>query len=383
MGQLIANGVLQGLVTNTTSWGYRIPWAIQWVWPPILIFGCIFAPESPWWLVRNNRLAEAEKTLARLTDADSDKLKAMVSQMLHTIEIEREIESGSSYWHCFKGVDLRRTEICCFAWATQMLSGAQFAYGPSYFFLQAGMDTEDAYKLAVGSPALGFLATALSWILLSYAGRRTIFLGGISTLAALLAIIGIIAAAASANNESALWAQASLCLVWQFVYSLTLGPMAYVIVSETSAVRLRAQSVVLARNFYNVTTVWAAVLEPYMIHPEEWNLKGKTAFVWCATSVIMTIWGFFRLPECGVSTNIVLPSLISPVSNVCPVFTANTSLTLGPGIRRNRPSVCEQGSCSEVQVGNCRSLRWRGRTGKTRVALVSLGKCRQLAECSD
>lgn len=291
-------------MTNTTKWGYRIPWAIQWVWPPVLIVGCIFAPESPWWLVKQNRLADAKKTLARLTDSDSDRLNATISQMVHTIEIEREIESGSSYWHCFKGIDLRRTEICCLTFATQMLSGAQFAYGPSYFFLQAGMDTEDAYKLAVGSPALAFLGTVLSWLLLTYFGRRTIFLGGISTLAVLLFTIGMISATTSANNDSALWAQASLCLIWQLVYSLTLGPIAYVIISETSAVRLRAKSVVLARNTYNITTVWAAVLEPYMIHPKEWDWKGKTAFFWCGTSVLMTLWGFFRLPECGVSINI-------------------------------------------------------------------------------
>jgi len=31
IGQLIAAGVLDGLVSNPTQWGYRIPFAIQWV----------------------------------------------------------------------------------------------------------------------------------------------------------------------------------------------------------------------------------------------------------------------------------------------------------------------------------------------------------------
>lgn len=96
-GQLIANGVLQGLVDNTTQWSYRIPWAIQWIWPAILLVGCIFAPESPWWLIKNDRIADAEKMLARLTDHDSQQLKATIAQMIHTIEIEKEVESGSSY----------------------------------------------------------------------------------------------------------------------------------------------------------------------------------------------------------------------------------------------------------------------------------------------
>lgn len=33
IGQLISAGVLKGLVNNQTEWGYRIPFAVQWVWP--------------------------------------------------------------------------------------------------------------------------------------------------------------------------------------------------------------------------------------------------------------------------------------------------------------------------------------------------------------
>jgi SP family general alpha glucoside:H+ symporter-like MFS transporter len=33
IGQLISAGVLKGLVNNTTQWSYRIPFAVQWVWP--------------------------------------------------------------------------------------------------------------------------------------------------------------------------------------------------------------------------------------------------------------------------------------------------------------------------------------------------------------
>lgn len=48
MGQLIAAGVLRGLLHGDSEWAYRIPFAIQWVWPPLILVGVIFAPESPW-----------------------------------------------------------------------------------------------------------------------------------------------------------------------------------------------------------------------------------------------------------------------------------------------------------------------------------------------
>ena len=79
-----------------------------------------------------------------------------------------------------------------------------------------------------------------------------------------------------------------------------MGPICYAIISETSAVRLRAKTVVLARNTYNIVTVVAAVLEPYMMNPTEWNWKGKTAFFWAGTAALVVVWTFFRLPELKV-----------------------------------------------------------------------------------
>lgn len=163
---------------------------------------------------------------------------------------------------CFKGIDRRRTEICCVAFAGQMLSGAQFAYGPSYFFQQAGMSTDDAYKVAVASPALAFVGTVSSWLLLTYFGRRTIYLYGIASLTITLGLIALVSVLSS--SETAIWAQAGLCLVWQLLYSLSLGPITYAIISETSAIHLRAKTVVLARNTYNVVTILSLVIEPYV-----------------------------------------------------------------------------------------------------------------------
>jgi SP family general alpha glucoside:H+ symporter-like MFS transporter len=61
MDQLISGGVLRGLVDRQDQWGYRIPFALQWFRPCILIPAIYLAPESPWYLVRLRRLDDAEK----------------------------------------------------------------------------------------------------------------------------------------------------------------------------------------------------------------------------------------------------------------------------------------------------------------------------------
>lgn len=45
MGQFIAAGVNRSSVTRGDQWAYRIPFAIQWLWPPLILTGIIFAPE--------------------------------------------------------------------------------------------------------------------------------------------------------------------------------------------------------------------------------------------------------------------------------------------------------------------------------------------------
>jgi SP family general alpha glucoside:H+ symporter-like MFS transporter len=52
---------------------------------------------------------------------------------------------------------------------------------------------------------------------------------------------------------------------WLFVYDMTVGPLAYAIVGETSSTRLRNKTIALSRMSYNVFSVCFGVLTPYML----------------------------------------------------------------------------------------------------------------------
>jgi MFS transporter, SP family, general alpha glucoside:H+ symporter len=114
VGQEIGIGVIMSMLKRDDQWSYRIPYALQWMWPLPLAIGIYFAPESPWWLVRKGKLDDAKKSLIRLTSAekatefDPDETIAM---MVHTTALEEKTTAGASYWDCFKGHDLRRTEV--------------------------------------------------------------------------------------------------------------------------------------------------------------------------------------------------------------------------------------------------------------------------------
>ncbi|OQE36880.1 hypothetical protein PENCOP_c011G01504 [Penicillium coprophilum] len=296
IGQLIASGVLYGLVDRTDQWGYRIPFALQWIWPVPLIVISWLAPESPWWLVRKDRLEDAKHSIRRLGGSKTeDQINGQLAMMVHTIKLESEVVAGTTYYECFKGVDLRRTEICCMAFVGQILSGSTFAYSPTYFFINAGLDVNNSFQLGVGCTAIAFCGTCLSWWLITGFGRRTLYVWGQGILCAILFLIGILDVSSKANGIK--WAQAGLCFAWLLTYSLTVGPIAYAIVSETSSMRLRPLTVCVARTAYQIINVVSQVLEPYFMNPTAWNASGKTGFFWGATALCAFIWAFFRLPE--------------------------------------------------------------------------------------
>lgn len=126
MGQFIAAGVNRGCVTRNDQWAYRIPFGLQWMWPVPIAIGVLFAPESPWWHIRKGNREAARAALLRLTSPEKDpnfNPDETIAMIEHTNEMEKTMQEGTSYLDCFKGVDLRRTEIVCFTWWGQTLVG--------------------------------------------------------------------------------------------------------------------------------------------------------------------------------------------------------------------------------------------------------------------
>lgn len=299
IGQFLASGVLKGVAMRQDQWAYRIPYALQWMWPIPLMIGFSFAPESPWWLVRKNRDADAKKMLNRLTSPDKHpefNADETIAMMRHTNELEKAVSEGTSYLDCFKGTDLRRTEIAAMTWFTQAFCGAALIGQSTYFFQQAGLSDPDAFSMSLGQYAIGGVGVFIAWALIQRVGRRTLYVVGDMVMVVLLCVIGGLGVI-PAGNIGAQWAIGSMLLLFCAAYNCTVGPVCYAIVAEIPSTRLRQKTVVIARNTYNLASCVGNILTPRMLNPSAWNWGAKTGFFYAGTCFLCFVWAYFRLPE--------------------------------------------------------------------------------------
>ncbi|KAK1830199.1 general alpha-glucoside permease [Podospora conica] len=295
MGQLLANIICAGTSRLDDHWAYSIPFAMQWFWCIIIIPGLFFVPESPWWLVRKGRLDEAETVLRRLASPKVD-IQQNLLAIIETDGLEQKLEMGSTYWDCFRGVNRRRTEISIGVYCTQVLSGVCLISYAIYFFQLAGLPTEDAFSMGIGLLAVGFLGTVLSWPLILRYGRRTIYNTGLLCLIAMQLAIGILDCVPG-HPTPVVWAQSYLMLAWNFVYDLSIGPVCFVIIAEASATRVRSKSIALATAAQGALGCVMTVAIPYLINPDQMDMRGKLGFFFAGSGGLCLVWAFLEVPE--------------------------------------------------------------------------------------
>ena len=93
---------------------WRVPLALQCAWPLLLLGGLYWVPESPRWLIMNDRLHEAKAILQRLHSTSKDTTDdeyalAEFYQIQKQVLIDRTL--GSSWVHMFKKPSYRKRAL--------------------------------------------------------------------------------------------------------------------------------------------------------------------------------------------------------------------------------------------------------------------------------
>ncbi|KAJ7620739.1 maltose porter [Mycena polygramma] len=294
IGSIIVGAVTFVYNARPDENAYKIPIALQWMFPTPLAILIFCAPESPWWLVRKGRLEEAAHSIERLGRRTKLNAGESVAMMRRVVDLEK-VTATPSLVELVKGTDLRRTLIVCGIYAGQNLAGNLIANQAVYFFEQAGMSTNTAFALGLITSALQMIFVMLSWILTTYFGRRGIYLWGTAFNIVMLVALGI--AASVGPSTAASNAQASFGLIVSVAFTFAAAPVSWAIIGETSAVRLRPLTTGMGRATYYIIEIPCIFLGSYMLNPTGGNLGGKCGYVWGATAFLCWLTAYFQLPE--------------------------------------------------------------------------------------
>ena len=157
------------------------------------------------------------------------------------------------------------------------------------------MKDNTAFALGLITSALQWLMVMFSWVLTTYLGRRTIYVYGQFISCAFLVALGI--AASVGKSDAASNAQASLGLLVSVLFCLGPAPASWVIIGETSSVRLRPLTTGVGRGAYYIVNIPCIFLASYMLNDDKWNLGGKSGYIWAGTAFVCAALSWLYVPE--------------------------------------------------------------------------------------
>jgi sugar porter (SP) family MFS transporter len=240
------------LVSYLAGWALAGTGEQSWRWmfavaavPSILFFGALFfVPESPRWLVKEGRKAEAAKVLARLGEAPAQ---------LRAIEEAIEEESGS-LWQLLEK-SLRRPLVIGITLAVlQQVTGINTVlyYGSIIFTEQAGAaNTSAALWANVVIGAINLVFTIVALFTIDRLGRKILLIAAAAGMGVSLTALGTVFAMGAATPASVL----TLILCYVSCFSFGMGPGVWVVIAELFPTRIRGRAMAVC-----TVALWLACL---------------------------------------------------------------------------------------------------------------------------
>ncbi|SJL09240.1 related to HXT1-Low-affinity hexose facilitator [Armillaria ostoyae] len=301
IGQVIGAGVAQGTKDYTTSFSYRFPIALNILICLIITGGLFFVPESPRWLLSQNRNEDAYRALLRVHKGNDEiDIRAEMKVILDAKHAEAEQSGSVSRWRdIFSGVEKRKFLGAFGILVCQQIGGVQsvISYG-TVFFESIGIT--NAFLVTMITDIVEVFGVLCSFMVVNRIGRRPLLLSTTVLMAIVLLICGGLGTIpAESRSKSVNSAIASMIIIYVFIFNLAWGPLAWVVATELASGKNRTKIMGISTAAFWVSA-WAVTFTlPYLYNSEPGSagLGPMVGFIYGGGTIIAFIFVYFYIPE--------------------------------------------------------------------------------------
>ncbi|KXL47213.1 hypothetical protein M433DRAFT_164874 [Acidomyces richmondensis BFW] len=300
VGYLIAAWTTYGSFRIPSSWSWRLPSLLQVIPSIVQLTLSIFAPESPRWLIYNDRTDEAVEMLAKY-HADGDRNSPLVRFQVAEIQaiLGEEKENGSMKWPEFirtRG-NRRRLLILLFVGYVMQWSGNAL----TSYYLPKVLDTvgiRTAKTQLLINAVLSIWQTGCSIVfalLIDRVGRRGLILFGTCTMLVVF-IVWTIASAIDQERDFQESGLASAMVAMIFVFQVgyqPVGAASVLYVTESALFSLRSKTAMIFQACGYTASVFNNFANPIAMNSITWRYY----VVYCVILALEVLITFFFLPE--------------------------------------------------------------------------------------
>ncbi|KAH4967231.1 hypothetical protein HBI78_080230 [Parastagonospora nodorum] len=302
IGLLLAAVVDNGTKDRMDSGSYRIAMSMQWLFAIILATGLFFLPDSPRWYVKRNRHDDAARALGKLRGqpVESQFVKDELAELVANYKYEMtHMQAG--WLDCFRGgwkpsSNLRRVVLGMTLQMMQQWTGVNFIFYYSSTFAKT-VGINNAFVISMITTAVNVCSTPLSFWAIEKLGRRALLIYGALGMLICEFIIGIVGSTTPEGSKAASTCLIVFVCIYIFFFATTWGPGAWVLIGEIFPLPIRSKGVALSTASNWFWNFIIGFITPYLMNPDQGNLKTKVFFIWGSTCTACVLFAFFFVPE--------------------------------------------------------------------------------------
>ena len=303
-GIMIAYWVDYGFYFLEGSVRWRFPVMFQSFFTLVVMWGLLYLPDSPRWLIMRGRVDEARDVMARLMGKAQDDPE--VVQEMQVVMGALEVQSRGGGFRMREllthgpSQNFRRTFIAMTSQFFQQICGINLItyYATFLFENSLGFGPDMARLLAAANGTEYFLASLVALPLIEYAGRRKLMLFGAFGMMASMAILaGTVSTGATLPNgapqlETKYGVTATVFLfVFNTFFAIGWLGMTWLYPAEVTNLRIRIQA-----NALSTCSNWLSNFLIVMITPPAFaNLGYRTYIIFAVfnAAIIPCVWLWF------------------------------------------------------------------------------------------